>query len=278
MSNSRDRLADPSALQPLLPEEVKLGDVLDSGGQGIVYRGTAAGQDAAIKIYFPGQLKKRIDREIAALSEHRCRSIVRLLWSGVLELGGHPLPVVATEFIQGRPLAAVLDDGPLDAVALGRLAFDTTRAIAEMWSRRIVHRDLKPPNVMVRPTGRTCVIDLGVARHLNQSSLTAGVATWGTQGYMSPEQASFTRQLTCKSDLYALGVILVEAALGHHPTGRDQQTLLASGLHLNLPSGAAEWKHSELTGDLLNPDPIRRPRPSTVLKRLEEYRPTDTDA
>ena len=65
---------------------------------------------------------------------------------------------------------------------------------------------------MIRPDGRACVIDLGVARHLDQTTLTALGITWGTLGYMSPEQTRAVRQLTCKSDLFSLGVILLESA------------------------------------------------------------------
>lgn len=269
-----DWLKDAKNVQPLLPTDIQLGVLLyDKGGQGIVYKGTVEGRDAAIKVYLPGQVHKRISREVDALRRLRCTSIVRLLWDGAISAEGHDLMVVATEFVPGESLSSRIASLPLAADELGRLAYDVTLAIQALWAQRIVHRDLKPDNVLLRPGGRACVIDLGVARHLGESSLTAVGTTWGTLGYFSPEQSRAVRKLTCKSDLFALGILLVESAEGGHPTQRDQARLLARNLHVSLPAKAHEWKHSDLLRKLLDPNPVRRPLPSNVLTALREYAP-----
>lgn len=252
-----------------LPPDIRVDTLIDEGGQGIVYKGVASEGEVAVKVYLPGQLQKRVDREISALGLLDCPSIVRLIWSGSLEIRNMELPVVATEFVRGVPLKWI--GRPLDEDELGVLAFDVTAAIDAMWKRRIVHRDLKPGNILLRGNGRACVIDLGLARHVELSSLTAVGNTWGTLGYMSPEQTRAVRQLTCKSDLYSLGVILVECAMGGHPTGYDQLRLLGSGLHTALPPDLASWKHSALIRELLHPRPTRRPLPKDILERLAEY-------
>ncbi len=258
-------------ITPLLPPEVVLGDWLAEGGQGAVYKGSANGAAAAIKIYFPGQLQKRIDREIDVLQHLVCPTIVQLLWSGTITVDGNQLPVVATSLIPGMPLNTVIQKRRMDGDELGRLTWDVGHAIDQMWRRRIVHRDLKPQNLLLKPNGRTCVIDLGLARHVDRSTLTAVGMTWGTYGYMSPEQTKTVRQLTCKSDLFALGVIAVEAAIGRHPTNYDQLRLLAIGLHERLPGEVAGWKHASLLAQLLQPRPTSRPLPSEVLVKLAEY-------
>ena len=256
-----------------LPAEFTLSEIVDTGGQGVVYKGAYRGMPCALKVFFPGQVERRVAREVTALANIDCPTVVKILWSGDTELEGVTLPVVVTELIEGAPLHRSLD-GPATDDQLGQLAFDVTLAVQAFWARRVVHRDLKPENILIRPNGLACVIDLGVARHLDETSLTAYGFTWGTRGYMSPEQARGVRQLTCKSDLFALGVILLEAALGRHPTGRDQPRLFASDFHESLPAGARGLDHEELMKTLLQPKPYSRPLPRTILERLNRYAPT----
>ena len=256
---------------PLLPPEVVLDTWLAEGGQGAVYRGTAKGAPAAVKIYFPGQLQQRIEREVDALLNLVCPTIVQLLWRGSIVVDGRDLPVVATALVPGVGLNTVIQKRRLDHDELGRLIWDVALSIDQMWLQRIVHRDLKPQNMLLKPNGRICVIDLGLARHVDRSSLTAMGMTWGTYGYMSPEQTKTVRQLTCKSDLFSLGIIAVEAAIGRHPTNYDQLRLLNAGLESRLPAQVAGWKHSALVAQLLQPRPTARPLPADVLAKLAEY-------
>jgi eukaryotic-like serine/threonine-protein kinase len=257
---------------PLLPKNIKVEDVLDEGGQGVVYKGLVAGKAAAIKVYFPGQHQIRIEREVQALQKLSCSSIVNLLWEGVISFRNQDLPVVATELIDGDSLNKVLEKRSLDSDELGMLAYDIAGAIDAMWEQRIVHRDLKPANVLIKPNGRACVIDLGVARYLEESSLTAMGMTWGTLGYMSPEQTKCVRQLTCKSDLFALGIILVESSLQRHPTNRDQLRLMGMKLHENLPIEINNWSYANIVRNLLDPKPIKRPLPSQILASLTVFK------
>lgn len=262
-----------SDIDNLLPDEIVIHQILANGGQGIVYRGTIAGIDAAIKVYFPGQLQLRIDREIKALSTLSNSHIVKLLWAGDVNIDDFQLPTVVTELIPGIDLAQQLQTNRLNHDEIGVLAFDIADAVGAMWEKRIVHRDLKPPNILRRPDGRSCMIDLGVARHIDLTPLTATGFTWGTQGYMSPEQTKAARQLTCKSDIFALGVILVECAMGRHPTRRDQLRLFAAQLHEQLPPEIGEWQYASLLKAMLNPKPTKRPLPQDILTTLEKFAP-----
>lgn len=262
-----------SDVNELLPDEIEINQILANGGQGIVYRGTISNIDAAVKVYFPGQVQLRIDREIDALSSLDNSHIVDLLWSGNVSIDDFQLPTVVTELIPGIDLSHQLELKALNHDEIGMLTFDIADAVGAMWEKRIVHRDLKPPNILRRPDGRSCVIDLGVARHIDLTPLTATGFTWGTQGYMSPEQTKAARQLTCKSDIFALGVILVECALGRHPTRRDQLRLFASQLHEQLPPEISTWQHVSLLKAMLNPKPPKRPLPQVILTTLKEFAP-----
>ena len=264
----REFLAVKENVAPLLPDNISLAGILAPGGQGLVYRGTVNNIDAAVKVYYPGQVETRVNREIEALIRLNNPHIVKLLWSGHIQIDDCPLPAVATSFINGTELNARINGQGMPPNEIGLIIYTITDAIAAMWELRIVHRDLKPANILIMSDGQACVIDLGVARHIDRTSLTATGYTWGTRGYMSPEQARAAKQLTCKSDIFALGVIAVECALGRHPTRNDQERLFSMQLHENLPSQISSWEFAPLIADMLHPHPTRRPSPEQILNAL----------
>src|SRR5205823_12550809 len=118
---------------------------------------------------------------------------------------------------------------------------------------------LKPYNIMLRPDGQAVLIDLGVARHIALDSLTTYGKTWGTEGYLSPEQARIVRSLTCKSDVFALGVVVQESLLGRHPTARHQQQLVAGGPATASLQAGLPTEFIALVDRMVHRDPVRRP-------------------
>ncbi|WP_420645422.1 serine/threonine-protein kinase [Candidatus Leptofilum sp.] len=256
-----------------IPDFVVPKNHIASGGQGVVYRGIMKEQDVAIKIYLPGQVQERIDREIKALKKLNCYSIVKWLWDGKIVVGDFELIVVVTEYVNGVPLHKIIKARELDENEISIITYDVTQAIKAMWGYRAVHRDLKPSNIILKPNGRAMVIDLGLARHLDESSITQFGATWGTIGYLSPEQFRTTRQLTCKSDIFALGVIILECALGRHPTSKNQQVLEATGFHEQLPELMSDWTNVKIIKNMLHPRPTARPKPEEIIKAFLNHAP-----
>ncbi len=253
-----------------LPTNVRVASVIAAGGQGAVYRGTVDDTPAAIKLYTSLPYEVRVDREVDALRKVSCVAIAGLLWAGAVKLGSDEIRVVATQLVGGEPLDKVLDKRPLTETEIGATVYDATLAVKALWERKIVHRDLKPSNMLFE-NGRTTVIDLGIARHVDQSTLTAAGMTWGTRGYMSPEQCRYIKQLTCRSDLFAIAVIALHCALGRHPTNGDQHRLLAGGLSNTLPPKVASLSFSPLLRRMLELRTTRRPLPDEVLSTLAAY-------
>ncbi len=138
-------------------------------------------------------------------------------------------------------------------------------AIDALWEapRRIVHRDIKPSNVMLADSGRAVLIDLGVARHTTLATLSAPNMAWGTLGHMSPEQAQARKSLTCKSDIFRLGVMIQQALAGRHPYGGQQGRLMNGGMPTaniaNVPPDI-----ERLVDSMVLRDPNLRPLPSRV--------------
>ncbi len=241
-----------------------------AGGQGSVFRAERPnGTVGALKIYVPdpsAAIDDRTDREVDALSRLNCPTIVRLDGHGTVAIRTEQCRFVCTTFIEGVPLSDRLGRGALSLAEAARVGHDIADAIDAMWAAplRIVHRDIKPPNVMLANSGHAVVIDLGVARHIGMASLTATGNTWGTRGYMSPEQAAGRKSLTCKSDVFALGVIVQECLLGRHPTGGNQNLLLGGGVLTTSIIGGLPGDVVNIIDAMLQRDPNRRPMPDEI--------------
>lgn len=268
----KEMIKDISIVAPLLKnEKIAINRLLQLGGQGVVYLGMYVSQTVAIKIYFPGQIERRIEREVNALNRLDCQSIVKLLWHGQISVYGYPVKVVVTEYIDGEPLDAVIRKRNLSEDEVGVLLYDISKAISNMWVQRIVHRDIKPSNIILRENRRFCLIDLGLARHLEESTLTALGVTWGTRGYLSPEQMKAVKQLSCKSDIFSLGIVAIESSLGSHPSNKDQFQLLSLTLNKLLPNPVNQWNYSRLIMKMFEIQPNLRPLPSEICDQLSKY-------
>jgi serine/threonine protein kinase len=213
-----------------------LGSEIRVGGQGVVYRATrvldASGMpcndDVALKLHLDSRQDERVEREISAAKNLRHSTLATLLEDGTIIVGGKRTRYLAWDFIKGAPLDIKLSSKALNEVETIRIARDVVSAIDALWSKHIVHRDIAPKNIMVKADGSAVLIDLGGARHLDNTTITAPGATFGTPGYLSPEQYRAEHALTSASDVFALGVVMLECLLGRHPTNYDQHRLAAS--------------------------------------------------
>ncbi|MFM2420178.1 MAG: hypothetical protein RL385_4901 [Pseudomonadota bacterium] len=129
---------------------------------------------------------------------------------------------VAMERLRGETLAErIARVGPLplaDVVRFGIALFDALDAVH---GAQVIHRDLKPANIFLATRGRrtdeVTLLDFGVSRALDLSTLTATGETYGTPAYMAPELLSDSRTVGPRTDLYALGIVLYECVTGRLP-------------------------------------------------------------
>jgi serine/threonine protein kinase len=249
-----------------------------------VYRATRSrgpddeprGDDVALKLYFDATQVERVEREVNAMDRLRVPCLANLIEHGTIVLNGLTLRFVASEFITGTPLDETLVvRRPLSPVEIACVGRDVSIAISRLWEHQIVHRDINPKNIMLRTGWRDAVlIDLGIARHLGETALSSVGTAWGTSGYMSPEQSQAERNLTSNSDVFCLGVVLQEALLGRHPTGRDQRLLnrnppLTEDLVPDAPTDLAE-----LIDWMLRVRPAFRPRVGELVQRFSKMAET----
>ena len=126
----------------------------------------------------------------------------------------------AMQFIEGRSLADVLEASqkeaaPLDLVEAARWGLQAAEALAHAHQRGVIHRDIKPSNLLLDPDGEVWLTDFGLAKRMDEATLTVTGTLMGTPRYMSPEQAASLQQpVDRRTDIYSLGATLYELATG----------------------------------------------------------------
>jgi len=143
-------------------------------------------------------------------------------------------------YVEGESLRERLDREkqlPLDDALL--IAREVADALSYAHSRDVVHRDIKPENILLAG-GHARVADFGIARAITAAgggNLTETGMAVGTPAYMSPEQASGSRELDGRSDLYSLGCVLYEMLAGEPPfTGPTAESVVHQHLAVVPPS------------------------------------------
>jgi tetratricopeptide (TPR) repeat protein/tRNA A-37 threonylcarbamoyl transferase component Bud32 len=195
-------------------------DVLGEGAMSVVHRGRdrQLGRIVAVKVlresmFGHSLVRERFARESQALARLDHPGVVKVFDAGT---DGDKAYLVM-ELVAGESLAKVLAARRLDRKALLRLLEKVARGVHHAHEKGVIHRDLKPENILV--TGdEPKVADFGLA-HLAESSasLTRSGSVLGTPMYMAPEQVEGGREITARTDVHALGVLLYEVLAGRPP-------------------------------------------------------------
>ncbi|MFZ0314767.1 MAG: serine/threonine-protein kinase [Candidatus Korobacteraceae bacterium] len=278
----------PADIEAALNGRYVIGPEIAIGGQGVVFQatrisrpdGTATNDVVALKLNLYHNQEIRVQREIAAIENLTDPSLAQLIEHGYCEVAGSRTRYVAWEFVEGQTLDHRLRIGgrllDSEVLPIGR---DVAAAIAAIWSRRIVHGDIKPSNIMLRDSGGAVLIDLGAARHSEQDTTMASRKPFGTLGYFSPEQAR-GEMVSCASDIFSLGVVMLECLLGRHPTASHQSGLVegfrASTFRLGANAGLIG-----MLDKMLSERQLFRPIPSDLsryFQKLQERMEADAAA
>jgi eukaryotic-like serine/threonine-protein kinase len=206
---------------PVVVAGLEVAEQLGSGARTVVYRASRAGVDYALKVRTdPGLAGERamreFRREAAMLASVDHPALPRIFAVG--QAGERPYLVL--ELVDGRPLDDVLLDGPMPADALLALAFSAAGALGAAHRAGLVHRDVKPANLVITADGAAKVIDFDLAGRPDAAGSDSGASDLlvGTVRYAAPEQTGMLRRpVDGRADLYALGVVLYEAAAGRPP-------------------------------------------------------------
>ena len=206
-------------------EHFELIEYVGGGGMGRVFRAldTRLSRTVAAKILSPNQAAdpetvQRFHNEAQSAARLDHENIARVYYVGE-DRGIH---FIVFEFIEGENIRKLVErKGPLSLDESICYTLQIVDALAHAAARHIVHRDIKPSNILITPTGRVKLIDMGLAR-LRQLDpeyvdLTASGVTLGTFDYISPEQARDPRDADIRSDIYSLGCTLYYMLTGRPP-------------------------------------------------------------
>lgn len=189
------------------------------------------------------QVIARLRREVAIMRKCDSSHLVKMgpIDATPLEIENLSILYFLEEFIDGEDLKQIIAQGPMDVEEVRKIGLHIATAISDLWNcdaaHQIIHRDLKPANVMRRAdTGEYVVLDVGLAFDLLDKSISLPGQVPGTTLYFTPDQLDTVkkRQMDYRTDMFALGIILYEAATGKHPfyaAGMSTTDLFKSILH-----------------------------------------------
>jgi serine/threonine protein kinase len=195
--------------------------IVGQGGMGIVFKGldTALNRYVAIKAMAPhlaasGAARRRFAREAKAAAAVTHENVVAI--HGVAEWNG--LPYLVMNYVRGESLQKRLDkNGPCDLSEVLRVGRQVAAGLTAAHAQGLVHRDIKPANILLEDgVDRLKITDFGLARAVDDASLTRSGIIAGTPQYMSPEQAR-GEAIDHRSDLFSLGSVLYAMCTGRPP-------------------------------------------------------------
>ncbi len=201
--------------------------IIGEGGMGAVYKAVRDyGQyqkNVAIKVVrgalWNEHILERFELERETLARLQHPNIAQLLDGGTTDDG---VPYVVMEYVEGIPLDAYCDEHQLDISERLKLFRTICSAVHYAHQNLIVHRDLKPGNILVDATATPKLLDFGIAKILDASQqveaseMTRAGLRFITPEYASPEQLR-NENITTKSDIYSLGVVLFKLLTGKRP-------------------------------------------------------------
>jgi serine/threonine-protein kinase len=206
-------------------------EVVGRGGMGVVLKAfdQTLHRVVAVKVMAPelavsGTARERFEREAQAAAAVSHDHVVTI--HAVSEARG--LPYLVMQYVQGESLQQKLDrEGPLPLKEVLRIGLQAAQGLAAAHAQGLIHRDIKPANVLLENgVQRVKITDFGLARAVDDASLTQSGVIAGTPMYMSPEQ-SLGEPQDYRTDLFSLGSVLYTLCTGHPPfrAGNTQAVL-----------------------------------------------------
>ena len=236
----------------VVAQKYQLVRILGEGGMGSVWvaKNLALDVHVALKLIraelarsVPG-LGERLLQEARAAASIEHPAVIQIFDFGLTELRD---PFIAMELLHGESLADVVKRrGKVNPVRAAQTLLPITDALLAAHERGIVHRDLKPDNIfLARGAGDRLepkVLDFGIAK-LDQKAapnLTSVGTVLGSPAYMSPEQARGETDVDCRTDVWALCVVLYEVITGRLPFSGDNYNALLYAILEGQPKTFSE--------------------------------------
>ncbi|MGQ0723218.1 MAG: serine/threonine protein kinase [Candidatus Eiseniibacteriota bacterium] len=271
-----------------MPDKINGYEILSaigSGAFGRTYRVRKGGQVYAMKVLKLEAIRddidrKRFQRECRALQKIASEHVVSYHDHGVFEQGGVETYYVVMGFVEGTDLQRRLRGRtfPLPEAEIRAMLGQVLRGLADIHEQRIIHRDLKPANIFITEDDAVKIVDFGLVKMIDYTTLTMTGAAVGTPLYMSPEEMQ-GREIDHRSDLYSFGVLLYYLLTGTFPFMGDNPMQLMHRVTQEPPKRPTEHKPDlsnrleNLVLRLLEKEPYLRPSNAAEVAEFLERTP-----
>ncbi len=202
----------------------ELVEKIGEGGMAYVYRAKChlLNRDVAIKI-----LKKEFsnDESIVGKFKGEAAAAAGLCGNNIVNIydvgSENDTNYIVMELVQGKTLKELIkEEGSIKEKKAIDISIQIAKALQSAHNKRIIHRDIKPHNIIVNDNGGIKVADFGIAKAIDQSTITNTSKVMGTAHYFSPEQAK-GGYVDFRSDIYSFGIVLYEMVTGRVPYDAD---------------------------------------------------------
>ncbi|KAM3163692.1 MAP kinase kinase MKK1/SSP32 [Lachancea thermotolerans] len=225
------------------------------------------------------ETQKQVLRELQF--NRTCKSEYIVRYYGMFADGSSSSIYIAMEYMGGKSLHAIykhlLDrGGRISEKVLGKVAESVLKGLSYLQERKIIHRDIKPQNILLNEVGQVKLCDFGVSGEAVNSLATTFT---GTSFYMAPERIQ-GQPYSVTSDVWSLGLTLLEVAQGQFPFGSDKMAANMPPIELlmliltftpelnDIPESNVTWSKSfkSFIQYCLNKEPRERPSPRQMLR------------
>ena len=253
--------------------------LIATGGMGEVWRGTdlAIDRRVAIKVVRPEHADDEEGLARFRAEAHHAGSLSHPNIAQVFDYGEAVAPepgYLVMELVEGLSLTRILDDGPLPPQDVMDIVAQTGRGLAAAHRAGLVHRDVKPGNLLVRSDGLVKITDFGIARAVEDTTVTQPGMLIGTPAYLAPERVAGA-PASPATDLYSLGVVAYQCLTGHPPFAGEPLVVALAHLDQGMPALPASVPPgvAALVAELTRQDPAARPLSAwDVALRAEQLR------
>jgi eukaryotic-like serine/threonine-protein kinase len=203
-------------------DRYQLLDMIGQGGMGRVYlaRDTRLDRPVALKILSPERMNNpravaRFHREARVGARLQHENLVRIYDFGE----SNSRYFLVMEYIEGKTIASLIaEQGPVPPATAARLVRQVALGLEHAHRKGMIHRDVNPFNILVTHDGTAKLADMGLAVILDEEErITRDGATVGTFDYVAPEQATDSRAVDTRSDIYSLGCTMYHMCTGQVP-------------------------------------------------------------
>lgn len=239
---------------------------IGKGSFGSVYKTEKDGKFFAIKIFqselLQTEYRSRLDREIKAIQKISHPNVVKIHDFGKFAENNFEYFYIVMDLVEGRTLSEYI--GVVNEDRCIKIIESILDTIDSIHLQGVLHRDLKPDNIMINSKGVPIILDFGLAKLIDYSSITQTGDTVGTFYYMSPEQITDSKHLDNRSDYFSIGVIFYQLLTGTLPHDAEYVPALIEQIKNQYPISPSEL-NSDITNQtenvilkLLEKEPYRR--------------------